>query len=70
MLPDSGTIVCILDGLEKCKVESDTKLRLKTLVNRIGQFYSTNNHKVYEFCATILADVACRFIPPVCAPKC
>ncbi|CZR54131.1 uncharacterized protein PAC_04014 [Phialocephala subalpina] len=48
MDPDSGTIVCILDGLDKCDEDSATAPGLKSLLDKLGSYYGTENHKVHS----------------------
>jgi hypothetical protein len=46
--PDAGTIVCILDGLEKCNQDTTTAPGLKALLDKLGYYYGTENHKVHS----------------------
>lgn len=46
MEPESGTLYCVLDGLEKCRESSETEVGLRNLLKAIAGFFSTKNHQV------------------------
>jgi hypothetical protein len=46
MAPESGTLYCVLDGLEKCRQSSETEAGLRNLMDVIANFFRTENHEV------------------------
>ncbi|CVK98821.1 uncharacterized protein FMAN_08418 [Fusarium mangiferae] len=46
--PKSGTLYCVLDGLEKCRQSNETEAGLRNLMEAISKFFRTENHEVHR----------------------
>ncbi|KAG4262307.1 hypothetical protein FPRO04_12844 [Fusarium proliferatum] len=48
MMAQSGTLYCVLDGLEKCRQSNETEAGLRNLMEAISKFFRTENHEFHR----------------------
>jgi hypothetical protein len=46
MQAETGTVVCVLDGLDECQDDSDNEPGRQALISKLRCFYSTVKHNV------------------------
>lgn len=56
MMAQSGTLYCVLDGLEKCRQSNETEAGLRNLMEAISKFFRTENHEVWDLLMLTFPD--------------